>query len=44
MITKKIATLVRELEPNEVLQLFKQDVDAFKPLFYSVEASKNKFL
>jgi hypothetical protein len=43
-ITKKIAILIRELEPNEVLQLLNQDVDAFKPLFYSVEASKNKFL
>lgn len=35
---------MRELEPNEVLQLFKQAFESFKPLFYAVEATKNKAL
>lgn len=40
-LTKKLATFQRELELNEVVMDFKQEVDKFKPLFASIEALRN---
>jgi hypothetical protein len=36
--------LIRELEPNEVLQNLKLQIDAFKPVFLAVEACQHKIL
>ena len=44
LVTKKIQVLVRELEPNEVVQALKIQIDAFKPIFYAVEATQSKIL
>lgn len=35
-LNKKLGVLMRELEPNEVFQMFKQHYDMFKPLFQAV--------
>ena len=37
-ITKKLMIILRELELNEVVQTFKTELEAFKPLYFACEA------
>ena len=37
-LTKKLTIILRELEPNEVVQTFKTELEAFKPLYFACEA------